>query len=181
MTHNLDLGPEAGLMHALALLRAADLTLPVTPGPAPDVAVAPGVLLSLDPEGAVSGSLRSAPGALLSLDLRVERPGRWIGLHFALGETGLAGRLVLGLACRTAAPAATPVRVALRSGTEGGFADRFFRKTLVAHAEPSVHLDAIEIAAAPDLPVGPVWRDLILFLRPESQRLDIQDLRLFIA
>lgn len=181
MAHNLDLGPEAGLTHALALLRAADLTLPVAPGPAPDVVLQPGVFLSLDPEGAVAGSLRSAPGGLVALDLKVERPGRWIALHFALGETGLAGRLVLGFACRTTAPAATPLRVALRSGTEGGFVDRFFRKTLVAHAEPSVHLDAIAIAEAPDLPLAPVWRDLILFLRPESQRLAIEDLRLFIA
>jgi hypothetical protein len=181
MTHNLDLGPEAGLLHALALLRDADLTLPVVPGAAPDVAVQPGIFLSLDPEGAVSGSLRSAPGGILALDLAVDRPGRWIALHFALGETDLSGRLVIGFACRTRAPAATPVRVALRSGTEGGFADRFFRKTVVAHAEPSVHVDAIEIAEAPDLPAGRTWRELVLFFRPESQTVDLQDLRLFIV
>lgn len=185
MTHNLDLGPDAGLTHALALLRAADLTLPVVPGAAPDVAVMPGIFLSLDPEGAVRGSLRSAPGRILTLDLAVDRPGRWIALHFALGETDLAGRLVIGFACRTQAPAATPVRAALRSGTPagsgGGFADRFFRKTIVAHADPSVHVDAIEIVEAADLPAGQTWRDLVLFFRPESQTVDLQDLRLFIV
>jgi hypothetical protein len=188
MTHNLDLGPEAEAAHALALLRAAELTQqfapPAEPGGAADVALAAGVFLRLDPEGAVSGSLRSTPGRLLALDLAVQRPGRWIGLHVALGEIALAGRLVLGFACRSRAPAATPLRVALRSGTDGGFADRFFRKTLVAHAEPSVHLDAIELAAAADLPAdlpaGPVWRELVLFFRPESQSVEIEDLRLFV-
>lgn len=184
--HNLDLGPEAGAAHALALLRAADLTLPVGPEVPAHLPLVPGIFLARDPEAAVTGMLRSAPGQILRIALVPERPGRWLALHVAFGEAGFAGQIALGLACRLAAPAATTLRACLRSGVEGGpggaFVDRFFRKTLVAHADASLHLDLMALEAAPDLPLAPTWRELILFLRPEeSQTIDLQDLRVFAA
>lgn len=179
--HNLDLGPDADAAHRLALLRAAELTVSVSTAVSPDVPLFPGVFLSFDPESAITGEVTSVPGSLLHLDLRVERPGRWRGLHFSLGEVDLTGAMVIGFACRSAAPTSIAVRVALRSGLGSGFVDCFFRKTLVPHGAASVHLDALEIAGAPELPVGRTWRDLALFFPPETSRVDLQDLRLFIV
>jgi len=87
--------------------------------------------------------------------------------------------MLLGLACRSTAPASTTFRPCLRNGTAEGFSDLFFRKTAIAYAEPSLHLDALLTEAHPDLTLAAPWRELVLFFRPETGAIDLQDLRLF--
>lgn len=175
--HNLDLGPEAGVAHMLAVLRGLDAAGDLLS----DVAIVPGVFCSFDPEGVTRGRFESRPGQLLSATFEVERPGRWLALHLQLGALDLTGQQVLGLVCRCAAPEATTFRFCLRSGIEGGFRDSFLRKTVLAHTDSSLHLDVMLLEDHPDIPATAPWRDLILFFRPEGGHIDLQDLRLFVA
>ncbi len=87
--------------------------------------------------------------------------------------------MLLGLACRSTAPASTTFRPCLRTGAAEGFSDLFFRKTAIAYAEPSLHLDALLSESHPDLTLPAPWRELVLFFRPETGAIDLQDLRLF--
>lgn len=177
MTHNLDLGPEAEANHRLAVLRglAAEGDLHS------DTAIVPGLFFSFDPESVTRGRFRSQPGRLIEAGFEVERPGRWMAMHLKLGGLDLTGRQAVGILCRSAAPEATTFRVCLRSGVEGGFRDTFFDKAVLAHAEPSLHMDMLLPETLPGLPRIAPWRDLILFFRPESSQIDLQDLRLFIV
>lgn len=176
MTHSLDLGPEAGVNSTLATLRALDrAAAPLAPGEP----LVPGVFMDFDPEARIEAEVESRPGALLSARFTVEGEARWMALHVQLGEIDLSDRMLLGLACRSTAPASTTFRPCLRTGAAEGFSDLFFRKTAIAYAEPSLHLDALLSESHPDLTLPAPWRELVLFFRPETGAIDLQDLRLF--
>jgi len=87
--------------------------------------------------------------------------------------------MLLGLACRSTAPESITFRPCLRNSTADGFSDIFFRKTAIAYAEPSLHLDALMTDSHPELKVAASWRELVLFFRPESGAIELQNLRLF--
>lgn len=176
MTHSLDLGPEAGVNSTLATLRLQDrAAAPLAPGDH----LVPGVFMDFDPEAQILAEVESRPGALFSARFTVEGEARWLALHIQLGEIDLSDRMLLGLACRSTAPASTTFRPCLRNGNAGGFTDIFFRKTAIAYAEPSLHLDALLTESQPDLALAAPWRELILFFRPETGVIELQDLRLF--
>lgn len=176
--HNLDLGPDAGANHLLAMLRQQDMQGDLVSG----LPILPGLFFSLDPDSVTTGTYASAPGLLLEADFTVEHPGRWMALHIALGDADLTGRQVLGVVCKSASPQTTTYRICLRSGREtGDFVDHFLRKTVVAYASPSLHLDALQIEADATLPLQAPWRELILFFRPETSRIALHDLRIFIV
>ena len=176
MTHSLDLGPEAGVNSILATLRQLDRpAAPLGPGEH----MVPGVFMDVDPEARIISEVESRPGSLLSARFTVESEARWLALHVELGDIDLSDRMILGLACRSKAPESTTFRPCLRNGTADGFSDIFFRKTAIAYAEPSLHLDALMIEAHPDLNIAAPWRELVLFFRPETSEVELQDLRLF--
>lgn len=176
MTHSLDLGPEAGVNSTLATLRHLDRpAAPLVPGEP----LVPGVFMDVDPDARIESEVESRPGSLLSARFSVEGPARWLALHVELGDIDLSDCMLLGLACRSTAPDSTTFRPCLRNGTADGFSDIFFRKTAIAYAEPSLHLDALMIEAHPDLNVSSPWRELVLFFRPETGAIELQDLRLF--
>ena len=100
----------------------------------------------------------------------------------ALGAADLTQAQTLGMICKSASAYATTFQPCLRSGrTEGGFTDHFFRKRVLTHGQPSLHLDALLMEAEPEIPRKAPWRELLLFFRPETSRIDLQDLRLFIV
>lgn len=176
MTHSLDLGPEAGVNSTLAALRQLDRpAAPLVPGEH----LVPGVFMDLDPEARIKAEVESRPGTLLSARFTVQGEARWLALHVQLGDIDLSDRMILGLACRSTAPESTTFRLCLRNGTAEGFSDIFFRKTAIAYAEPSLHLDALMIEAHPDLNMASPWRELVLFFRPETGVIELQDMRLF--
>ncbi len=158
MADNLLLGPEAGINHSLALLRADSFERPVDPR----VDLGPNVFFSVDPEASVSGSITSAPGTLLSLHLTPHGPTRWISIHMKLGGSDLRQVQILGVICRSQAPKSMTFRMTLRSGVAGGFVDTMFRKTAVAYAEDSVHLDLIDLSRDLSVPREAPWREIIL-------------------
>ncbi|MEH7830448.1 hypothetical protein [Gemmobacter denitrificans] len=176
--HSLDLGPEAGVNALLGHLRQLDLPpAPVTPGSP----ILPGMFFVTDPESGTSITLESRPGLLFAADFQVTGQARWLALHIALDGFDLDGRMILGLCARSAAPQSTTFRPCLRNGRDSGFDDIFFRKTAVAYAEPSLHMDALLIEDQPLLAAPAPWRELVLFFRPETGRIELQDLRLFVV
>lgn len=177
MTHSLDLGPEAGINARMAVLRALDRATAPLPAGEPLV---PGVFFNTDPEAPTGIAIESRPGALMRAEFTVPAGARWLALHIALEECDLSGRMMFGLVCRSAAPQSTTFRPCLRTGTAEGFRDIFFRKTAIAYAEPSLHLDALVIDDHPDLAAPAPWRELVLFFRPETATIDLQDLRVFV-
>ena len=176
MTHSLDLGPEAGSNSTLAALRLLDRPAATLPQ---GEHLVPGIFLDFDPEARITAEVESRPGSLLSARFTVEGTARWLALHIQLGEIDLSDKMILGLACRSTAPESTTFRPCLRNGAAEGFSDLFFRKTAIAYAEPSLHLDALQLDTHPDLALHAPWRELILFFRPETGVIDLQDLRLF--
>lgn len=176
MTHSLDLGPEAAGNSLLASLRL--LERPSAPL-APHDHLVPGIFFDFDPEAKITAMVESRPGSLLSARFTVEGPARWLALHIQLGETDLSDKMLIGMACRSLAPSSTTFRPCLRTPGEEGFSDTFFRKTAISYAEPSLHLDALQIESHPELAIHAPRRELILFLRPETGEIDLQDIRLF--
>lgn len=166
MVDNISLGPEAGINHNLALLRAAALEKAITPR----TDLVPGVFLSVDPEAVVEGKVSSAPGEMLKVDLSPRGPVRWMSLHAQMGVVDLRQVTMLGVVCRSVAPQSVTCTLTLRSGVDGGFVDTGFRKTLVCFGEPSVHLDVIDLAREAAIPRDAVWRELILMF--EHARFD---------
>ncbi len=158
MADNLLLGPEAGVNHSLALLRADAFEKQVDPR----VDLGPGIFFSVDPEASISGSLSSAHGMLLSLRLNPHGATRWISVHLQLGQADLRQVQMLGVVCRSQAPKSVTFRMTLRSGVAGGFVDTMFRKTAVAYNEPSVHMDVIDLTRDPSVPREAPWREIIL-------------------
>lgn len=180
MTNNLLLGPDAQARSALQMLRAATSAGAIS-GERTDLPN--GLFLSNDPEAAIAGRYRSDPGELLSLRTApaVGRTPRWQALHIPLGPADLTQAAVLGIVARSRAPTSVTTRITLRSGRGDSFVDVFFGKTLISFAEPSTHLDVIELDRAPNIPVDADWRDLILFFQGGALELDLLDLRLFIV
>ena len=158
MADNLLLGPEAGINHSLAVLRADAFEKAAQSR----VDLVPGVFLSVDPDASVSGKITSAPGNLLSLRLTPNGPTRWMSVHFQLGAADLRQVQILGVVCRSQAPKSTTFRITLRSGVAGGFVDTLFRKTVASYAEPSVHLDVLDLTRETAVPREAPWREIIL-------------------
>jgi hypothetical protein len=176
MSHSLDLGPEAAsnsLLAALRLLERPASTL------APHEHLVPGIFFDFDPEAKISTQVESRPGSLLSAQFTVEGTARWLALHINLSETDLSDKMIIGLACRSMAPGSTTFHPCLRTNGEEGFSDIFFRKTAISYAEPSLHLDALQIESHPELTIPAPQRELVLFFRPETGEIDLQDIRLF--
>lgn len=158
MIDNVLFGPESGVNHGLALLRAQSIDKPVRP----KVDLVPGIFLSIDPDATVTGTLSSAPGEILSLRVNPEGSTRWISIHLQMGGADLRQVQMLGVVCRSRAPQAMTFRMVLRSGIEGGFVDTAFRKTTVSYAEPSVHMDVLDLTREPAIPRQSGWREIIL-------------------
>lgn len=177
MADNLHLGPEATVNHSVALLRAATFDKAVEP----EVKLVAGVFLSVDPDVEIRGRMTSISGELLTVHFEMERPARWAGLHFQMGDLDFGDRQLLGVVCRSQAPKAGTFRICLRSGNEGGFHDMIFRKTVVAYAEPSIHLDALELARESLVPKRSTWRELILFFQPETLDVSLLDFHVFVV
>lgn len=145
-------------------------------------AIVPGVTFWLDEEqGNHSVTGEAARGGGLHLQTSVHEPGRWMGLHFGLGDVDLSDTAVLGVYSRQRAPRSCTWRMCLRSGTPDGFVDHFFDKHVVAYNAPAMHVDTLEINAQRSLPRRATWRELVLFFHPESFDATLQDLRLFTA
>jgi hypothetical protein len=178
MIHDLDLGPDAGVNHALAVLRGLDFEGDLVARRH----LVPGLCLDWDAAGDITVHGTSRPGRLLDLEVTVARPGRWLSLNLTLGAADLTGRHVLGLLCKSAGRPATTFQPCLRSGLEeGGFTDHFFRKRVLAHDRPGIYLDALLPGpAAGGPPLRAPWREIVLFFRPETSRIELLDLRLFI-
>ena len=158
MADNLLLGPEAGVNHNLALLRADAFERSVDPR----VDLGPGVFFSVDPEASITGRVSSEAGSLLSLHLTPHSPTRWISVHFQLGGADLRQTQIFGIICRSQASKSVTFRMTLRSGVASGFVDTMFRKTAVAYSEASVHLDLIDLTREPAVPREAPWREIIL-------------------
>lgn len=178
MTHSLDLGPEAEVNALLAQLRHLDrAAAPLAAGEP----LLPGLFFATDPEARTGITLESRPGRLFSAEFLVEGRARWLALHLKLDSVDLGGKMIVGLCVRCQAAQSNTFRACLRNGRDGGFDDIFFRKTVVAYAEPSLHLDALLIEDHPQLAHSAPWRELVLFFRPESGQIEVQDLRLFVV
>ncbi|SEO24127.1 hypothetical protein SAMN04488103_11627 [Gemmobacter aquatilis] len=177
MPHNLSLAPDAEVNATLALLREGELSGDIVS----NQQLLPGLFFSLDPESETTGRFRSEPGRLLDMEFNAATPGRWMALHLALGPADLSGRQVLGVVCRCSSPQTTTFRFCLRSGRDGGFTDSFLRKTVVATTGSGTHLDALVLDGDPVVPAVAPWRELILFFRPETSQILLQDLRVFIV
>ena len=180
MINNLLLGPDAQAQSALQMLRAGTGAGVISAG---RTDLPYGLFLSNDPEAAIAGRYRSDVGQLLSLQTApaAGRTPRWQALHIPLGPADLTQAAVMGVVARSQAPTSITTRIALRSKRGDSFADVFFGKTLISFAEPSTHLDAIELDRVPDIPAEADWRDLILFFQGGALELDLLDLRFFIV
>ena len=176
MPDSIDLGPEAGVNSRLAALRQMTRN---EAGLAANEPLVPGLYFVTDPEAPTTLMIASHPGSLLSARFQVEGQARWLGLHLDLSDCALPEKMLLGVAIRSLATSSLTFRLCLRNGREGGFDDIFFRKTAIAYPEASLHLDALTLAEHPALTAPAPWRELILFFRPESGFIDIQDMRVF--
>ncbi len=143
--------------------------------------IAPGVRLWFDPEGKQKVACRAERGGGLTIKADVTQPGRWLGLHFDLGDCDFSEREMLGLFARSYAARALSWRVCLRSHRPGGFVDHFFEKYGVSYAASSTHIDALEFDPLNGFPARMSKRELILFFHVESFDLTLQDMRLFCA
>lgn len=176
MTDSLDLGPETGINSRLAVLR--ELEFDAEPH-APQQGLVPGVFFVPDAESQTTLTLESRQGMLLRVSYDIQGTARWLGLHIDMADCSFAGKSLFGVAMRSQAPRATPFNICLRNGREGGFDDHFFRKTGLTFPESSLHLDALSLPEIPSLWGHAPWRELILFLKPESGALDLLDLKVF--
>lgn len=177
MVDNLNLGQDSHFNHVIDVAKQTAGRGRI----ANQQRVAPGVLLSVDPEAKISGTYETGSDRLISVDYTSEIAPKWLALHIQLGEIALEGKAVLGIVVRSNADEAAVMRVCLRSGTQT-FVDEFFSKHIVAFSKPSTHLDLLKLEDLPQHhPRTKVERDLILFLPPTSSKFTISDIRLFIA
>ncbi len=177
MPDNLNFGPQAGANHALARLRATTLDLPV----AAEVPLVPGITFTTDPNAPPRGRLVSTPGALLSLHLDPQDNPRWISLALDLGVSGLPSEQWLGVVCAVQSPRAITFRILLRTTLDGTPVDSYFRKTVVAYAEPTTHTDVLDLTRDATVPRGPARREVILLFEHMAQDLHLLNLGLFVA
>lgn len=179
MANNILLGPDAQVRFSLQKLRAHQGQGKIAGERTP---IMDGVFLSTDPDAGVTGEYHASRDNLLKLRMRPGRgQARWQGLHVIVGPLDLSDAAVIGVVARSQAPSSFTTRVCLRSGGDGQFIDTFFPKTMVSFAQPSTHLDILEIAKLPELPQRAQWRDLILFFQGSNVDLDLLDLRFFVV
>lgn len=171
---NLDLGVLANASHTLAMLRASTLTTKAQAR----TDLAPGAYLSMDPGSDTKGQVISRPGDLLELELTGSCPGQWLSFNIELGQVDLSRVNVLALMCKSQAAHTLTYRVSLRSGIEGGFVDAFFQKRGIAYDQASVHADVLKLSERTDVPTTAPWRELLVFLPPETQQLNLLDIAL---
>jgi hypothetical protein len=170
--------PLAAARGLLQSLRESDLSGEILP----EQEILPGLRFVPDPEAGMRGRYTSPSGRLLELEVTHAAPARWFGLHLRLDLDAAEDIALIGLAARFAARQALPVRPCIRSGSETGFVDSFFDKTVAALPRPLLHLDAIETKDPhPALAAPAPWRELVLFLPTGDFRLDLHDLRVFAA
>lgn len=177
MIDSIAIGADGHANHVLAILRNGDHTGDLSQ----DVTFLPGLKLNADPALALSGQYTSPAGWLLQLDVQIDNPGSWVGLHLDLPANDLSHVGVIGFAARIAGPEVLMARACLRSGSDSGFVDCFFDKHLLFRPEETSHLDAVSVAQRMMLPVQAPWRELILFLPTESFTLSLIDLRVFVV
>jgi hypothetical protein len=176
MTDSLDLGPETGINSRLAVLRELDIDdVPHSAGKS----LVPGVFFVPDTESQTSLTLESRNGMILRANYEIQGTARWLGLHIDMADCSFDGKTLFGVAMRSQAPRVTTFNLCLRNGREGGFDDHFFRKTGLTFPESSLHLDALTLSETPGLWGHAPWRELILFLKPESGSIDLLDLKVF--
>ncbi len=168
--------PDGHLATSLAALRGLAFTGPV----ADQQHLVPGVFFSLDPDVANTVHLDSKVGELLKVRFGVDRPGRWMSLNLGLGPVPLEKCTFAGVVCKSDAPTTTTFRICLRSGRDGGHLDAFFSKTVVSGQATSIHMDLIDLASQPAIPVMAPWRELVIFFQCVSLEIAIRDFR-FIA
>ena len=177
LADNIFLGPQAGLNHSLAVLRAATIKRPVLP----ETLLVHGVNLSCDPDVDVRGQILSEPGTLFSLHLDPQKRPRWVSLVLDMGVVDLTAPQWLALVCASQSPKAVTFRIMLRSIIDGGHVDSFFRKTVAAYSEPTTHLDALDVTLDQTVPRGPTKRELILLFEPVAQNLHLLNFGVFVA
>jgi len=143
--------------------------------------IMPGAVFHFDPDGAQKAHLTCSKdrGAQISVD--VETPGKWLGLHFSLGDLDLSEQRVIGVYLESDAPSATTYRACIRSGRATGFSDCFFKQEVVTYSVSSAHGDLLVVENQPKLPAKATWRELVLFFRCESFHIGLQDVRVFVA
>lgn len=144
--------------------------------------IVPSITFWLDEEqGRQDLICRSAPGGGINLKSTVFASGRWMGLHFGLGDLDLSRSAVLGYYSQQRSSRSCTWRVCLRSGTPDGFVDHFFDKHVVAHSGSSTQVDMLELQSLKTLPLRATWRELVVFFFPESFDVTLQDFRLLSA
>lgn len=136
-----------------------------------------------DEEGEQNVTCQKAEETALVITAQVHRPGRWLGLHFALGRWDFSGSNVFGVYAQSQAARALSWRTCLRSGRPDGdgFVDHFGPKYGVSYAAPSAHMDLLDLDGLADFPVQAPWREFIIFFNVESFEVTLKDLRLFCA
>lgn len=174
---NLQLGPDAQLSHAIALLQTAKASVPLVGGKV----ISPGIFMAVDPEGDVSGEVTIGHDGFIALNYTVLKEPRWLALHMIMGRVDLRHAAIIGVVCKSHAQEASTFRIALRSGIGQGFRDTFLPKHVVAFQQESVHVDILKLNGLEDVPSEATWRELILFFQPKSATIDIRDFRVFIV
>ncbi|MCM2563947.1 hypothetical protein M8744_17565 [Lutimaribacter sp. EGI FJ00013] len=174
---NLSLNLDAEVNHTLGLLRTEASDEELSNG----LRLAPGALISIDPNGEIEGRSVTGGDNILSLNYVVQQPVKWMALHLSVGGIDLRNAAVFGVACKTFAAEATTFRVCLRSQTADGFVDAFLPKHVVAYGQPSTHVDLLKVEEREDVPIKASWRELVLFFAPQSAALDLIDFRVFIV
>ena len=179
MDNNLFLGPDANARFLLERLRGHHEEGAI----GAQTQVMDSILLSSDPESGVTGEFVTRPGMMLAL--RMEPSGqqqpRWQSMHIPLGPIEIAPGSIFGVVIKSSAPASITTQICLRSGRAEGFVDQHFTKTLVSFAQPSTHLDVLEMKNLPTVPRSAPWRDLILFFRPGRVEIELTDIRIFLV
>ncbi|RJE80945.1 hypothetical protein [Paracoccus sp. JM45] len=176
MQDNILIGPDAHSRFTLQMLRAHEGQGEILGG---KHQVIDGVFMSCDPNSDVSGNFTSDLSNMLNISIRSSKNLLWQALHIELGDLNLGSTAVLGVVVRSQAASSITTRLCVRSGNGEHFVDTFFSKTMVSFAQPSTHLDVLDLASAVDLPKQAKWRELILFFRAGDVDIDLLDLRLF--
>lgn len=178
MHDNIFIGPDAQSRFTLQMLRAHQGQGAIKGG---RCKIIDGVYMSCDPDAVVRGHYQSNADNMLNIRIQATLNPRWQALHVELGNLNLGEAAVVGVVARSRAEASITTRLCLRSGNEGHFVDSYFSKTMVSFAQPSTHLDVMDLAANTDLPKQAEWRDLILFFRAGDVSVDLLDVRLFVV
>lgn len=175
---NIDLGAHADVNYRLAIYRNDEAEGEI--GNVTEIGA--GLTLRADPALQMSGRYASPRGRLLEIDATANATGHWLGLHIPVTAADLADHGVFGFACRGSAPEFTVIRACLRSGRRvAGYRDCFFDKHILLHPTEASHVDAISLQTRDEVPQKAPWRELILFLPPDSVRLSLSDLRVFLV